>query len=166
MYKALFISFLLALSINLAAQDKLTTFILVRHAEKDMTQSTNDPDLSPEGKKRAERLAALLNESEVNAVYSTPYRRTRQTAELVAKAKGLSIADYHPGREEEIDRMLAGNPGGTILVAGHSNTIPWFANKLLGYNKYKQWEDDDYDNVLVITLTEKGKLTKVVWLNY
>lgn len=166
MYLKLLLPVLFLFSTELSAQDKLTTFILIRHAEKDMTQSTNDPDLSAEGKKRAERLAALLNEGEVNAIYSTPYKRTRQTVELLAKAKGLSINDYQVNKEEEIDRMIASHAGGTIVVSGHSNTIPWFANKLLGYDKYRPWEDGDYDNVLLITVTERGKLAKLVWLNY
>ncbi|MBX2970165.1 MAG: histidine phosphatase family protein [Cyclobacteriaceae bacterium] len=166
MTKFLLTPLLILFAINLSAQDKLTTFILIRHAEKDMTQSTNDPDLSAEGKKRSERLAALLNEGEVNAIYSTPYKRTRQTVELLAKAKGLSINDYQVNKEEEIDRMITSHAGGTIVVSGHSNTIPWFANKLLGYEKYRPWEDGDYDNVLLITVTERGKLAKLVWLNY
>jgi broad specificity phosphatase PhoE len=166
MYLKLLLPVLFLFSTELPAQDKLTTFILIRHAEKDMTQSTNDPDLSPEGKKRAERLAALLNEGEVNAIYSTPYKRTRQTVEVLAKAKGLKIEDYQVNKEEEIDRMIANHAGGTIVVSGHSNTIPWFANKLLGYEKYRPWEDGDYDNVLLITVTERGKLAKLVWLNY
>ncbi|MCU0398759.1 MAG: histidine phosphatase family protein, partial [Cyclobacteriaceae bacterium] len=51
------------------AQESITTFILIRHAEKDLTQSTNDPDLSEEGKMRANRLAQLLAETEVSAIY-------------------------------------------------------------------------------------------------
>src|SRR5690606_29961875 len=107
MYLKLLLPVLFLFSTELSAQEKLTTFILIRHAEKDMTQSTNDPDLSPEGKKRAERLAALLNEGEVNAIYSTPYKRTRQTVEVLAKAKGIQVEDYQVNKEEEIDRMIS-----------------------------------------------------------
>lgn len=148
------------------AQDLVTTFVLIRHAEKDLTQSTNDPDLSPEGKKRAQRLAALFKECEVTAIYSTPYKRTRQTVEVLAANKGLTIADYSANKEEEIDTMLNAHAGGTIVVVGHSNTTPWFANKLLGVEKYRPMEDGDYDNVWVVTVFEKGKSAKLVWLNY
>ncbi|MBX2967158.1 MAG: histidine phosphatase family protein [Cyclobacteriaceae bacterium] len=166
MRKLLLFSILFFFTLILTAQDNLTTFILVRHGEKAVDKSTNDPDLSPEGKKRAERLAALLNEGEVNAIYSTPYKRTRQTVEPLATAKDLTIHDYAPNKEAAIDAMLAEHRGGTIVVAGHSNTIPWFANKLLGAEKYQPWEEDDYDNVWIVTVSEKGKLVKLVWLNY
>lgn len=166
MAKKIFVSVFLFLAFNVFAQDKITTFILIRHAEKAMEQSTNDPDLAPAGKKRAQRLADLLNEGEVNAIYSTPFKRTRQTVEPLAVKKGLTILDYEINKEEEIDKMITAHAGGTVVVVGHSNTIPWMANTLLGVQKYHPWEDGDYDNVWVITLVDKGKSAKLVWLNY
>ncbi|MBX2962357.1 MAG: histidine phosphatase family protein [Cyclobacteriaceae bacterium] len=157
---------LLILALTVSAQEKITTFILIRHAEKAMEQSTNDPDLSAVGKKRAQRLAELLNEGEVDAIYSTPFKRTQQTVSPLATLKGLSVMDYEVNKEEEIDRMLNAHRGGTIVVVGHSNTIPWMANKLLGVQKYHPWEDGDYDNVWLITVVERGKSAKLVWLNY
>jgi 2,3-bisphosphoglycerate-dependent phosphoglycerate mutase len=163
----LFLVLLLAhLNLSALAQEQVTTFILIRHAEKDLTQSTNDPDLSPEGKKRARKLAELLNETDVTAIYSTPYKRTRQTVEVLAAQKGLSILEYTANKEEEINVMLNAHAGGTIVVSGHSNTVPWFANKLLGVEKYRPWEDGDYDNVWVISVVEKGTSAKLLWLNY
>lgn len=166
MLNRLMLSVFVLLAFTVSAQDKMTTFILIRHAEKAMEQSTNDPDLAPAGKKRAQRLADLLNEGEVNAIYSTPFKRTRQTVEPLAIKKGLTILDYEINKEEEIDKMIVAHEGGTIVVVGHSNTIPWMANKLLGVQKHHPWEDGDYDNVLVITVIERGKSAKLVWLNY
>ncbi len=165
--KSAIIALLLLVTLTSAkAQEQVTTYVLIRHAEKDLTQSTNDPDLSPEGKKRAQRLAALFKEGEVTAIYSTPYKRTRQTVEVLAANKGLTITDYSANKEEEIDAMLKAHAGGTIVVVGHSNTTPWFANKLLGVEKYRPMEDGDYDNVWVVTVFEKGKSAKLVWMNY
>lgn len=165
--KSVLIFILLVSSLTASrAQDPVTTFVLIRHAEKDFTQSTNDPDLSAEGRKRAQRLAAMFNEGEVTAIYSTPYKRTRQTVEVLATNKGLTILEYSANKEEEIDVMLKAHAGGTVVVVGHSNTTPWFANKLLGMEKYRPMEDGDYDNVWIVTLTEKGKHARLVWLNY
>jgi 2,3-bisphosphoglycerate-dependent phosphoglycerate mutase len=166
MIRLLFIFLLAGSSLTACAQESITTFILIRHAEKDLTQSTNDPDLSAEGKSRSLRLAALLNETTVTAIYSTPYRRTRQTVDPLAAKKNLTISEYTASSEEDIDSMLSKHKGGTLVIAGHSNTIPWFANKLLGMEKYKPLEDGDYDNVWIITVSEKGKYAKLVWLNY
>jgi 2,3-bisphosphoglycerate-dependent phosphoglycerate mutase len=164
--KPLIVLLLFIASLNAAiAQNQVTTFVLIRHAEKDLTQSTNDPDLSAEGKKRAQRLTAMFNEGEVTAIYSTPYKRTRQTVEPLATNKRLTVSEYSGNKEDEIDAMLKAHAGGTIIVVGHSNTIPWFANKLLGIEKYRPMEDDDYDNVWMVSVVEKGN-AKLVWLNY
>lgn len=148
------------------AQEKITTFILIRHAEKDLTQSTNDPDLSLAGKKRAINLAEILKETEVTAIYSTPYKRTRQTVEILSVVKQLQVRDYTANSEEDIKGMLASHAGGTLVVSGHSNTIPGFINKLIGTEKYKPFEDDDYDNLIIVDVLEIGRVTKIVWLNY
>jgi len=166
MARILFILSLVGCSFNLFAQESLTTFILIRHAEKDLTQSTNDPDLSAEGKSRSFRLVALLNETDVSAIYSTPYKRTRQTVDPLAARKNLTVNEYNASSEDDIDSMLTLHRGGTIVVSGHSNTIPWFANKLLGMEKYRPLEDGDYDNVWIINVSDKGKHAKLVWLSY
>lgn len=56
-----FICFCVFLLIGFQAQSqlKVTTVILVRHAEK-MVDCTRDPELSPAGKERADRLKAML----------------------------------------------------------------------------------------------------------
>lgn len=148
----------------------VTTFILVRHAEKMVDGGAmgdgKDPALSEEGKQRALRLATLLRETKVDAIYSTNYKRTRNTVAPLADAKGLSVETYVAKKEEAIDEMLKKFPGGTIVVCGHSNTTPWVANYLTGKNDLKDFDDSDYDNVLVVDVLEKGKVAKVVWLNY
>ena len=147
------------------AQDVITTFILVRHAEKDLTQSTNDPDLSADGKTRATRLSELLKKTDITAVYSTPYKRTQQTVSAVAAERGLTVATYQ-AKPEDIDNMIKQHAGGTIVLSGHSNTTPALLNYLVGEEKYKQFDDSDYGNVIVVSITTRGKGAKVTWLRY
>jgi 2,3-bisphosphoglycerate-dependent phosphoglycerate mutase len=158
----LFLFLLVASQAN--GQEIPTTFILLRHAEKDMKQSTNDPDLSEAGKKRAERLASMLDKTEVTAIYSSDYKRTRQTVQLLAQKKGQAVQTYVPNKEEDIDLMLAKNKGGTVVVVGHSNTIPQFANYLLGEPKYHTFEDGEYNNLLIVSVASKGVGVKVIWV--
>ena len=156
------------LSFECISQAQVTTFILVRHAEKlagNMTDNKNDPDLTEEGKQRAGRLAALLRETKVDAIYSTNYKRTQNTVAPLAAAKGIVVRTYEAKKTEAIDEMLKNFPGGTIVVCGHSNTTPWVANYLLDKEELKDFEDSDYDNVLVVTVIERAK-GKVVWMNY
>jgi broad specificity phosphatase PhoE len=165
MKRILFTTVFLFVTLLAFSQEKITTFILVRHAEKDLTQSTNDPDLSAEGKARAAKLAEALKQTDVTAIYSTPYKRTQQTVALLATEKSLSVQGYK-AKNEDVDAMLTQHAGGTIVVAGHSNTVPQFVNYLLGEEKYKILDDGDYGNLIVVSVTTRGKDAKVTWLKF
>jgi broad specificity phosphatase PhoE len=165
MKKILFTTVFLCVTLLAFSQEKITTFILVRHAEKDLTQSTNDPDLSAEGKARAAKLAEVLKQTDVTAIYSTPYKRTQQTVALLATEKSLSVQGYK-AKNEDVDAMLTQHAGGTVVIAGHSNTVPQFVNYLLGEEKYKILDDGDYGNLIVVSVTTRGKDAKVTWLKF
>lgn len=166
--KKITLAFLLLVLSHLAiGQDTpITTFILVRHAEKDLTQSTSDPDLSADGKARATRLVEMLQQTDIHGVYSTNFKRTQQTVEQVALAKSLAVTVYDARNTADIDAMITKHAGQTILVSGHSNTIPAFANYLIGEDKYQPMGDGEYGNIIVVSLTARGKSAKIVWLEY
>ncbi|MFZ1806010.1 MAG: phosphoglycerate mutase family protein [Cyclobacteriaceae bacterium] len=145
-------------------QPTITTFILVRHAEK-ADDGTKNPPLTDDGAMRANDLVKLLYEAKIDAIYSTPYKRTQETVKPVADAKGLSVLSYEPMKGEAMDSILNAHNGGTVLVSGHSNTTPWVANYFLGDESYPDFKDSDYDNIMVLSIIEKGN-TKVTWLNY
>lgn len=166
MRKILIALLLLRSSAAFSQEELITTFILVRHAEKDLTQSTNDPDLSTEGKVRADRLVEMLKKTEVRAIYSTPFKRTQQTVAPLASSKSLQVVSYLGNNVEEVDNILKQHAGETIVMAGHSNTIPQVVNYLLGEEKYRVMEDGDYGNIIVVSVITKGKNAKVVWLKY
>jgi 2,3-bisphosphoglycerate-dependent phosphoglycerate mutase len=148
----------MALFIESKAQET-TTFILIRHAEK-VKDNTSDPDLSPEGKQRAEALATMLERSAIASIYS--FKRTQQTVLPVAQAKGLAIQTYQHAEINWLQKIARENPGKIILMVGHSNTIPDIANTLLGEKKFEQYPDTLYNQMLVIPYSEKGKPTVLV----
>jgi hypothetical protein len=84
----------------------------------------------------------------------------------LANAKRLTVVEYESFKTEEIDQMLKKYFGGTIVVSGHSNDIPWIVNYLTGKEEYKTFEDMDYNNLIVVSVVEKGKTAKITWLNY
>ncbi len=147
-------------------QSTVTTFILIRHAEKG-NDGTKDPDLSEVGKQRAESLVKLLKETKIDAIYSTAYKRTRNTVALLAQSKNLPVRSYDAAKMEEVDAILKEFKGGTIVLCGHSNTTPAIANYLTGHkDELKTFDDGDYDNVLVVEVVERGAVSKVIWLSY
>ncbi len=158
------LTFFLMVGMSAAAQS-LTTFILVRHAEK-ATNHPTDPDLSEKGRERALRLAELLASTSLEAVYSTPFMRSWQTAEPVALVKQLPVLRYEPFKDEVIEAMIKKHQGKTILLVGHSNTTPWTANLLLGKKELADFAESEYGTVLMVTVAEKGKVASLVTLRY
>ena len=163
--KNLILLFCLMVGITSAqeATEKPTIVILIRHAEKG-DDGTKDPALAEAGIARANHLVSILKNTNVSAIYSSNYKRTKATVEPIAKSQHLEVRTYEPNKEEEIKRILADNKGKTILIAGHSNTTPWAANFLTG-SKLVSFADSDYGNMLIVTFWDFGK-TSMTWLNY
>ena len=131
--------------------EEKTTIILVRHAEK--RKDSKDPDLTMEGKMRAEKLSNILKTLELDHVFSSPYKRTIQTSEPTALAKQLDIENYDPRDMDNFgNTLLEKYSGKKILVVGHSNTTPKLLNYLLGETVVKSIPETDYDNLFVVSL--------------
>lgn len=148
------------------AQDKkVTTFILVRHAEK-VADGSKDPELSEAGKARAIRLADMLQRQEVAAIYSTNYKRTQNTVGPLAEKLGMKVQSYEPFKEEVIVAMLEQHKGKTVVIVGHSNNIPWIANLLLGNKQFGDYDESYYENMLVVNVVEKGVYATTLQIKY
>ena len=139
-----------------------TILILVRHAEK-ADYDTDDPTLTDEGLKRAQKLADMLERMQPDLIYSTDYKRTRLTVRPIALKHGLEIRTYNPSKLEPfLSGLLDENSGKTILISGHSNTIPETANLLLGREHFQQnFDESDYGNLLFITSSGYGNGTLI-----
>jgi 2,3-bisphosphoglycerate-dependent phosphoglycerate mutase len=148
------------------AQDQtITTFILLRHAEK-VADGSQDPDLTQQGIDRSFRLATMLKNTDVAAIYSTNYKRTKNTVSMLAKDKGLEIQVYAGPKSEDLDKMISQNKGKTIVVVGHSNTIPGIANLLTGNTNFENFPDAEHGNIFIVPVIEKGKSATVIKLHY
>ncbi len=82
----------------------MTEILLARHGETDWNregrfQGHADPPLNEAGRAQARALAERLAEVELDAIYSSDLRRARETAEIVAAAKGLTVTT-DPGLRE------------------------------------------------------------------
>ena len=65
----------------LAQEVAKSTYFLIRHAEKDRSDSENkNPSLTEKGKQRAILWSQILADYGVEAVYATDYKRTQETA--------------------------------------------------------------------------------------
>ncbi len=136
-----------------------TTVILVRHAEQ---EAGDDPRLTAEGMERARELAAALEGTVLDAAYATQFRRTRETAAPAADRFGLSVTVFEAAAPvEEHAAALAGHllrehDGETVLVVGHSNTVPLIV-EALGGDTVPPIADDEYENVYVVVVPPSGR---------
>ena len=133
-----------------------TTFIIVRHAEKAIDGST-DPPLAAAGVGRARALARRLADTPLVAVYSTPFRRTRETARPSAVLHGVPVTTYDPAMPAPAfaAQLRAAHPSGTVLVVGHSNTVPAIASALCDCQAAPLGEND-YDAIYTVRMQRDG----------
>jgi broad specificity phosphatase PhoE len=152
--------FLLALSVALFTlsctpvpeETTVTTFYLIRHAEKDRSEGVgNDPQLTEEGLKRAQRWAEVLGLEPLDAVYSTDYQRTLQTAAPAAKTNELEIVFYDPNAFDA-QTWIAKHKGQRVLIVGHSNTTPMLVNAFLAEERFTEINDAVNGNLFVVTV--------------
>ncbi len=127
---------------------------LVRHAEK-AQDGTKNPDLTDEGAQRAERLATLLADRNINAVFSTNYLRTTHTAKPTASLFKLNVLWYEPIDFKEVLDYLSDHPEHNVLVVGHSNTTPALANLLLGKKVYNDIDELAYGQLFSLKRIDK-----------
>ena len=156
MKRLVLLIFLIGLCPMLMAQEnEVTTFILVRHAEK-AKDGTNDPPLNGAGKKRAFLLHETLASTKIDKIVSTPFKRTMATMKHIASNNELEIETYDYKNEKLLQELIEENSGKTIMISGHSNTTPFLVNQLIGEQKYEQLDDNEYDKIFIVSCTKVG----------
>jgi broad specificity phosphatase PhoE len=146
-----------------------TTMIFIRHVEK-ASIPADDPGLSAAGDRRAAELARQLVVADVvagiDAIYSTPFKRTMDTVKPVADALGLETILYDPSDNEAVlATILRNHKGKIILVVGHSNTVPILIADLGASKKVPAIAANEYDNIYIVSIPWFGK-TKTIRLRY
>ena len=146
-----------------------TTVIFVRHAEK-AAEPAEDPGLSPAGQLRVAELTRQLRDADVvagiDAVYSTPFRRTEETARPIADALDLTLNNYDAADTEAImEYIVREHKGKIILVVGHSNTLPALIGNMGASKKVPPIAENEYDNIYIVSIPWFGK-TKTIRLRY
>jgi probable phosphoglycerate mutase len=112
-----------------------TTFVLLRHGVTANTQRKlfcgrggSDPGLVAEGEAQAARAAAwIARHHDVDAIVSSPLRRTRETAGFVARETGLEVG-VDDGVEEAAFGDWDGHGFGEIMERWPDEMSAWLAS--------------------------------------
>ena len=137
----------LALSIGVMSAPVVAadTVYVIRHLQK---ATGDDPPLTAEGAAGAQKLSDLLAMKKVTAIYATQTKRAMQTAEPLAKRLYLAIQAYDPRDPAALTEKVAKQKG-SVLVVGHSNTVPELVAKV-GGKQPAPLADTDYGTVFVV----------------
>ncbi|MGZ8869299.1 MAG: SixA phosphatase family protein [Thermoanaerobaculia bacterium] len=159
----LVITLLLAL-LPVQAAD-VTTVILVRHAEKTATMEDDAP-LHANGAARATELSRVLADVPIDAIYTTQWVRTRDTAAPLAKARGVEPVVVNTSKTYAADlakTIREKHKGQTVLVVGHSNSTSNVMREL-GVENPPQIDESRYDDLFICTIS--GGKTRMLPLRY
>jgi broad specificity phosphatase PhoE len=149
---------LLAFFFAASAMAQPPVIFLVRHAERAAISGRvpSDTGLSATGYERAEALAKALKDAQIAAIYTTEYKRTRETAVPLAQSLGIQ-PEVIPGDDlRGLIAKLKASPG-NALVVGHSNTLPQIISAL-GLASRVTVAESDYDNLFLIVLEQPPRL--------
>ena len=141
---------------TIAIAGETTTVIVLRHAEK-AAEPAGDPELSPVGIARAQRLAGLLGSTPIAAVYASDTRRAQQTAAALAARQGLAVT-VRDGKDVRglLEEIGSRQVGRTVVVVGHSNTVPQIVAALTRDRHRVALGEGDFDRLFIVTVTRFG----------
>ena len=158
--RAWWLAMLLVLGADASARapaSEAATFIVVRHAEQ-VVNDSRDPPLSKRGVARAKALARRLAGAPLVAAYATPLRRSRQTAQPAAARHRIRVTTYDAAMPpaDFVAGLRARHARGTVLVVGHSNTVPEIVAGLCSC-RIRALGEDDYDAIYTIRIGRDGR---------
>jgi broad specificity phosphatase PhoE len=86
----------------------------------------------------------------VTSIFTSTLLRTRQTAAPLADRLGVQPRETPPPKTFA-ERVFAGVLGQTVLVVGHSNTVPQIIDAL-GATPVPVIDESEFDNLFVVTV--------------
>ena len=160
--KSLIASALVATATS-AALSQPSTVVLVRHGEK-ATDPASDPPLSAAGQQRARDLLQVLADAKVSAIITTQLARTKDTAKPLADSVHETLIVVATGNmkahvDSVVSKVKNAKKGSTVLVVGHSNTVPLII-AALGGPKMPDLCDAEYSNLFVLEMGESARLIR------
>jgi phosphohistidine phosphatase SixA len=111
-----------------AAEQPEPAFYVMRHLQKGTGE---DPGLTEQGRSCAARGAELLADSGIRAIFASRTRRAQETAAPTASRLGVALAAYDPRDTPGLVAQVRAQAG-SVLVVGHSNTVPEIVEGLGG----------------------------------
>jgi broad specificity phosphatase PhoE len=144
------------------AQESTTTIYLLRHAEK-AADGTADPGISDAGRERTKAWGEYFKDKKIKSYYSTKYKRAVETASwtgtytlpnpgVPGTTTSLNLRNYDP-MTFSLNDVAQKHKAESIVIVGHSNTIPTLVNNFIGDRKYPDMQENEFGNLYIIKIT-------------
>ena len=150
----------------MASAPLVTTVILIRHGERNAPTPTNpDTHLNAAGKARAKSLIHVFGQSGIKAIYMSHFARAKETAQPLATHLGLSVIEIDEALQTKND-ILSNHAGQTVLVIGHSDTVPDIINRF-GAGSLSLIDDSEFDNLFIVKVfgSARASMTRLKYGN-
>jgi broad specificity phosphatase PhoE len=127
------------------------TIFLVRHADK--ISDAPDALLSDEGHRRAECLAKMLADTDIQQIYTSDLQRTQQTAAPLAQQRQLKPVAIPLSKPDDLIEAIQSGKAANVLVVWHGGTLPRVLHAL-GAPEVPPIADAEYDRFFILTLAQ------------
>ena len=146
---ALLVAF--ASAVSHAATPAQPNIYVMRHLHT--PAGVTDPDLIDEGKKYAAAVSHSFQRDPPDVIYVSSTKRAQQTAAPLAERLKLTPKIYDPRDTPGLIASVSAETG-TVLIVGHSNTVPDIVEKL-GGQRPDDLSHEDFGDIWHIAGPEK-----------
>lgn len=119
-----------------------------------------DPDLTSEGHRTALQLVNWFKRDRPAVIYVSSPKRSQQTAAPLARSLGITMKIYDPADTPALV-LAVSRETRTVLIVGHSNTVPNIIERL-GGQRPAPLVHEDFGDIWRISgptrLTERSKI--------
>ncbi|WP_223668866.1 phosphoglycerate mutase family protein [Kangiella shandongensis] len=135
---------------------------VMRHLDKELG-SSDDPELSSKGLQQAKKLSELDIMKSVEHAFYTPFNRTFQSLSYI----DVSKTAYQPGATKHlVNTIKADYCGKSVLVVGHSNTVPSIIKALGGKFSVSYADSPLYKTPeIILNESDYGSIFRVTFHN-
>jgi broad specificity phosphatase PhoE len=125
------------------------TIFLIRHADK--IDDAPDALLNDAGHRRAQCLAKMLADVDIQQIYTSDLQRTQQTAAPLAQQRQLKPVVIPLSKVDDLIEAIRSGKAAKVLVVWHGGTLPRVLHAL-GAPEVPPIAEPEYDRFFILTL--------------
>ena len=154
--------FILLAFFTACSESQPTVVYLVRHAEKDLNDTTENPPLTTAGLERAERLKEAINVEQIDGIYSTHFERNIATVNPLAQKHGLEINTYDWYNWHSMVDGIKNAEGKTYVICGHGDNLLPMIEYMAGRSPIDSLGKYEYDKIFRVEISSDTTIVEMI----